>query len=764
MAQVGAVSRGVTYRGEMRRAPLLGLLGILGLSQMAVRQSPAPPRAVVLELHALESVREPRPFFAQLTVHHPGEVAGDLELEELRVEAAGEVVWTEPLDLVLQGDPEYGALQSLIERLPEELAHRHGPGGHGHAHEAERVYSSPDEPRLSMAEGLEALEEIPRRVRALQERMAAGGPVSFAQPTFLLPADQLLASDAPVGTEVECTIALRYRTAGGAVAEASVPYHLVRCAPLLGLPGFESPAGGGPSIWSGDLHVHSCHGEAAGACAPSDNCTAETFQLSGSFSYAELKTQYQALGIDWFTATDHSYCVDTDGEYAAVVAECAAITDGSFVAIPDMELSSEEEGPQTGSDTGDLLCLLGPSANHMGAHGISNRIYGGDSGLLGFCNGLFSDALNGFQANLAEVNGQGGWAIANHPEGGSFGWNSRALAVGQEAGGLHGVEIWNGGLTTGQGGNVGAWVDWMLGGRRLYAYSGSDTHDEAFAFGANRVLVDGPLTAAAVEQALRAGRSFLSNGPALVVEADLGGVTLPMGSVQAVPSVLPVQPVTARALLNTGAPGTLTLFAGEVGAPGEVVLQSLAVGAGPLTLEADLPLSGATRQWVRAYFEASDGSQAAYTNPIFFETLPQGTTGTYCVARPDPVGCEPGLTWQGAPSAASGFGFLVTADQVRNQTFGVPVWSLASAQQPFFGGTLCVGNPLRRGAVQATGGGAGLPGCSGTLSLDFNQVIASGTDPSLVVGATVHLQFWYRNVQASPTVGLTQALQFTIGQ
>jgi hypothetical protein len=106
----------------------------------------------------------------------------------------------------------------------------------------------------------------------------------------------------------------------------------------------------------------------------------------------------------------------------------------------------------------------------------------------------------------------------------------------------------------------------------------------------------------------------------------------------------------------------------------------------------------------------------------------------------------------------------VTADQVRNQTFGVPVWSLASAQQPFFGGTLCVGNPLRRGAVQATGGGAGLPGCSGTLSLDFNQVIASGTDPSLVVGATVHLQFWYRNVQASPTVGLTQALQFTIGQ
>ena len=31
----------------------------------------------------------------------------------------------------------------------------------------------------------------------------------------------------------------------------------------------------------------------------------------------------------------------------------------------------------------------------------------------------------------------------------------------------------------------------MLDGRRLYGYSGSDTHDEAFDFGANRAVVDG---------------------------------------------------------------------------------------------------------------------------------------------------------------------------------------------------------------------------------------------------------------------------------
>lgn len=757
----------------MRRAPLLTVLAAIGLGHSAVQLGGPRPRALVLELHALEAVRDPRPFFAQLTVHHPGEVAGDLELEELRVEADGEVLWIEPLGLTLQGDPEYGRLQSLIERLPAELACRHGAGAHNghdpatahHDHAGhERVYSLPGEPLMTMAEGLDAIETLPRRILAMQEDMGNGGPVSFVQPSFLLPADQMLAQDAPAGAEVDYRIVLRYRTAGGSLEEAVVERSLVRLAPLMGLPGGNQLTGGGLSIWDGDLHVHSCHGEAAGACAPSDNCTAESFQLSGSFSYAELKTQYQALGMDWFTSTDHSYCVDTDAEYAAVVSECAAITDGSFLAIPDMELSSEEEGPQVGSDVGDLLCLLGPSANHMGAHGISSRIYGGDSGLLGFCNGLFSDALNGFQGNIGEVNAQGGYAIANHPDGGSFGWNSRALTVGQEAGGLHGVEVWNGSLVTGQGGNVGAWVDWMLDGRRLYGYSGSDTHDEAFDFGANRAVVDGPLTIAGVEGALRAGRCFMSNGPALVIEADLGGVTIPMGSVQSVPSSPPAQPVRARALLNTGLAGTVTLFAGAVGDSSETVLLTQSVGSGVNVLEADLPLTGAERQWVRAYFEAGDGSQAAYTNPIFFEALEPGTTGVTCIARPDPLGCEPSLSWQGSASAGSGFGFLVSASDVRNQTFGIPVWSLSSAQLPFFGGTLCVGNPLRRGAVQTTGGQNGLPDCSGSLSVDFNQVIASGTDPSLVVGETVHLQFWYRNVQATPSVGLTSALQFTIGQ
>ncbi len=70
---------------------------------------------------------------------------------------------------------------------------------------------------------------------------------------------------------------------------------------------------------------------------------------------------------------------------------------------------------------------------------------------------------------------------------------------------MHGVEIWNGGLQTGQGGNVGLWVDWLLAGRLLYAYGGSDTHDAAFDFGANHVIVDGALTDDNLEAALKAG-------------------------------------------------------------------------------------------------------------------------------------------------------------------------------------------------------------------------------------------------------------------
>ena len=595
----------------------LPLILVAGLSWMSVQDSANAPRDLVIEVHVLDAVRNPLPFVGQLTVHHPGEIQGDIQLTGVEVQNNGSVLWSQDLDISLRGDSEYGDLQGLIERLPEGVAPHHGD-----AHE--RVYSDPSDPEFTLLQGLEVRDDVIRRVHALSTRLAAGERPSFTQPRLIVPADQLMFPDAPPGTEVSVDLVLHYTLASGVQRTRSLN-HLIQKLPSLPRVLGNLESGAGYTIHPGDLHVHSCHGEAAGACAPSDNCAAESFQLSGSLSVAEIKTQFQALGVDWFTSTDHSYCVDTDAEYAAVVSECAAIVDANFIAIPDMELSSEEQGPQTGSDLFDLLCLFGPSANHMGAHGISTRLYGGDSGFLGFCNGLFSTALNGFINNISDVNAQGGWTIANHPAAGELGWNSREATVGQEAGGLHGVEVWNGTSMSGQGGGVGAWVDWLLAGRRLYAYSGSDTHDEAHGFGANCALVDGAFTQANLEDALRAGRSFISNGPGLVIEVGYGGADLEMGTVQSLPYPVPSAPVEVRAHFDTvGASGTVTLFRGQVGAAGEVVMGISPGQTGVGTYSVAMSLIASSRSWVRAYFESDDGALVAYSNPIFFEAPAPG--------------------------------------------------------------------------------------------------------------------------------------------
>ena len=380
----------------------------------------------------------------------------------------------------------------------------------------------------------------------------------------------------------------------------------------------QAELGGGLTIHAGDLHVHSCHGESIGACSPSANCLAESLQVSGSFSFAELKSQFQALGIDWFTATDHSYCINSDSEYDGIADEVAAITDGLFIALPDTEVSSDESGPQSGSDLGDILCVGLTSASHMGAHGIDSRIFGGDDGLLGFCDGFFSDALESFHHNIDEIRAEGGYPIVHHPDADSWGWNSVEDAQGIEANALHGVEIWNGSTTSGQGSHVGSWVDWLLAGRILYAYSGSDTHDEAVDFGANRVLMSAPFTGENLEAALMAGRSFISNEHFLAITAGAGNRTLRMGDLQPLPPDLPpATPIELRTHYDVGTDSvTITLFRGKVGDAGEtVVCNDTVTGSGVLTCDDEVAIDATS--YYRSYSEETSGDRVAYTNPIF---------------------------------------------------------------------------------------------------------------------------------------------------
>lgn len=138
----------------------------------------------------------------------------------------------------------------------------------------------------------------------------------------------------------------------------------------------------------------------------------------------------------------------------------------------------------------------------------------------------------------------------------------------------------------------------------------------------------------------------------------------------------------------------------------------------------------------------------------------------YCTPKTNSLGCVPEIGWFGSPSASAGNGFVVTASAVRNRKFGLLLYTTAGrAQTPFFGGTLCLANPLHRTPSLNSGGSFSGDDCTGVYAFDFNVHVALGLDPALVAGATVDAQYYSRDPGFPPpdNVGLTNALEFVLG-
>jgi hypothetical protein len=746
------MKKDITRRKAAILLPAALLLAVAVVSARRAQVGALPAELLLVPFVPAE-VRILRPAEVAMLVYNPAENGEVYELESFQVRSGGDIVFASELVGELVGDARYGEVNALIERLPHEISE---------LHRDRRYFADENAPEFGGSEVIEARHEIASRWNALREAYDRGMPQPFTQIDFPLAYDQLFFAGAEEGETARIELRLSYRTPSGQLKVATTTRLITRIAPFaLPSASLEASFGGTVNVHAGDLHVHSCHGEASGACAPSSNCTAETLQLSGSFSYGDLKTQYQALGYDWFTATDHSYCINSTSEFAAIQAECAAATDGSFLVMADIELSSDESGPQTGSDLGDVLCLGTTSANHMGAHGISARIPGGEDGLLGFCDGLFSNVLDPFGQNIAAIRGQGGYPIVHHPLGSSFGWNSYAQAQGIEANALHGVEIWGGASQSGQAGAVGRWVDWLLDGRLLYAYSGSDTHDAAFAFGANHaLLVNEPFTIPNIDRALQEGRSYISNAHSLVIEVGLGGSAVPMGSMFPVPHSSPPAALAPRVHYNFGGDtAEITIFSGRVGDAAETVLCSSGPVTGSGIFECIDTLNTSSNTWYRAYSEG--GAKVAYTNPVFF--LPVTTDpANYCIGKVTSQGCTPASVWQGSASTTSPASFTVGAENVVSHQNGIMFYGYAPAYTPFQDGTLCAAPMLHRTAVQNSGGDPG-PNCTGSFSVDFNARIQSGVDPLLQPGVRIYAQHWFRDPAAASSSGLSDALQFSIG-
>jgi hypothetical protein len=143
---------------------------------------------------------------------------------------------------------------------------------------------------------------------------------------------------------------------------------------------------------------------------------------------------------------------------------------------------------------------------------------------------------------------------------------------------------------------------------------------------------------------------------------------------------------------------------------------------------------------------------------------------TYCTAKPNSLGCEPAISFQGCPAASIASGFHVLASDVRNHKPGILIYGTnGRAAIPFSGGTMCVAPPLQRTPVVDSGGWPKpyYNDCTGVYAIDLaafaNGALGGNPDPQLSVpGTVVNCQWWGRDLGASHATTLSNALEYTV--
>jgi len=133
---------------------------------------------------------------------------------------------------------------------------------------------------------------------------------------------------------------------------------------------------------------------------------------------------------------------------------------------------------------------------------------------------------------------------------------------------------------------------------------------------------------------------------------------------------------------------------------------------------------------------------------------------SYCSAKPSSSSCMPRMQWKGKPSATGPNNFHLQASAIQGGEAGLFLLSLAPANKPFFGGTLCLGGTLQRTPALPTGGTLGV--CNGIMDFHMTQGFMSAR--GLTPGTLVYAQAWFRDSLHSDGtgVGLTDAIFFTV--
>ena len=147
------------------------------------------------------------------------------------------------------------------------------------------------------------------------------------------------------------------------------------------------------------------------------------------------------------------------------------------------------------------------------------------------------------------------------------------------------------------------------------------------------------------------------------------------------------------------------------------------------------------------------------------------TSGVYCTAKVNSLGCTPNIASSGCPSVSRGSGFVVRVSNVINNKPGLFIYTNGGrASEAFLGGLRCISLPLKRSVALNCGGNLAPSDCSGIYSMDFNAfaVGALGGTPATflnVPGTLVDAQSWGRDngFRAPDNATLSAGLEWTIG-
>ncbi|MDG1050351.1 MAG: hypothetical protein P8R46_09105 [Planctomycetota bacterium] len=137
---------------------------------------------------------------------------------------------------------------------------------------------------------------------------------------------------------------------------------------------------------------------------------------------------------------------------------------------------------------------------------------------------------------------------------------------------------------------------------------------------------------------------------------------------------------------------------------------------------------------------------------------------TFCEAKVDSAGCAPSITSSGAASLGGSSSLTLTASNVLNGQYGLFVYGTEVADDPAFGGKLCVGGSVVRLFEPTNSGGSGAPGtsCSGSFTrvIDGAALAAAGFG----IGDEFFCQWLYRDPLApdGSGAGITNAAAFLI--